>query len=349
MAIDWDKGYSSQWRVYEVLPQTWADGPEIFNVEMASVERSCDGEAPLLESGSISLVAPVGAGFEERYLRLVMVAEQGGARERVEVCTLLCSSASGEVNRGVDALRITGRSVLWPASVARVDVGSYAPSGADGADIAGELLRGTIAAPVEVEGSFQLASHVVYDIGATVLSVVWDILYAGGFGIRISGDGSVHIGPIPTKPALRLDRARARLLHEVMPHELDWSDVPNRYVAIEGSEVAEAVNNDRNSPTSIVRRGYRHDIVDTAPIRIGGETLTAYCERRLEERSVAYDGREWSREWWPDVFPGDLVRATIASVGVDGDFRVIKQSLTCSKGITVQEQARKEVYSWLRT
>lgn len=350
MAIDWSRGYSCRWHAYEVRPDTWADGVELTEVESASVERSCDGDAPLIESGDILLTAPVNAGWDERYVRLVMVAEQGGRQERVEVCTLLCSTASGEVNHGIDVLRVTGRSVLWPASVARVSVGSYAPAGADGVAIAARLLQNVLAAPVEAEGSFEISSHVVYSIGETVLSVVWNLLNAGGYGISISGDGIVHIRLVPTEPALLLDQVNMRLIQgdKALSHELDLSEIPNRYIAIEGSEVAEATNNDPESVVSIASRGYRYDEIDTSPVRVGGETLAAYCSRRLEEKSVAYDAREWSREWWPNVVPGDLVRASLTSVGVEGDFRVIKQSLTCGRGITVEERARRDVRLWQR-
>lgn len=351
MALDWSQGYSCQWHAYEVVPGTWADGAELNEVESASVERSYDGDAPLIESGEIRLRASIGSEWDERYLRLVMVAEQGGERERVEVCTFLCSTTSGEVNHGIDSLRITGRSVLWPASKSRVSLGSYAPAGSDGAALAARLLREVTAAPVVVDGSFELASHIVYDIGESVLSVVWKLLNAGGFGIRISGDGTILLRAIPTEATLQLDWAHARLMHgsQALPHEFDLSGIPNRYVAMDDTEVAEAVNDNPNSPVSVSRRGYRYDEIDTSPIRIGGETLSAYCARKLEEKSIVRDMREWSREWWPDVLPNDIVRASLSSVGVEGDFRVTKQSLTCGRGIKVDEQAGREVYLWSRT
>ena len=348
MAIDWSRGYSCQWRVYEVIPDTWADGTRVAGVESASVERSCDGDAPLLESGEIQLTVPIGTEWSERYLRLVMIAEQGGVRERVEVCTLLCSAASGETSKGVDSLRVTGRSVLYPASVACVSAGSYAPEGSDGAEFAARLLEEVLAAPVEVEGSFTLGSHIVYGAGETVLEIAWGLLGAGNFGIRVSGDGRVHIAPISTEPALLLTPDRLRLLHPTLSHELDWTDVPNRYVAIEGATVAEALNDDPNSPTSTVTRGYRHDVIDTSPVRVNGESLEGYCERMLEEQSVAYDVHDWTREWYPDVVPGDIIRVTLTSKGIEGDFRVLRQSLSCEHGLVVSEQARSEVYSWTR-
>lgn len=349
MAIDWSRGYTCKWRIYEVSPDTWADYAIIEGFESASVERSYEGDAPLIESGSFEISQPITDAWKERYIRLVMIAEQDGIRERVEVCTLLCTSASGKIDKKVDVLKITGRSVLYPASVASVDIGSFAPAGSNGVEQAATLLKEVIGAPIETSGSFKLSSHVIYDTGQSVLSAVWTLLDAGGFGIRITGNGVVRIAKIPSTPKLQLDQSTIRLLHTGLSHELDWSDVPNRYIAVEGRNVSIATNNNAKSPTSIVTRGYRHDIVDTSPVRVRGETLDAYSARKLEENSVAYDIRDWSREWWPDVIPGDIIRVSLQSYGIEGDFRILRQSLKCEHGITVDEQARKEVYAWRRT
>lgn len=349
MAIDWSAGYSSSWRAHEVIPGTWADGGEVAGIEPARIERTRDGDAPLLESGTLNATVPIGDDWRERYVRLSMVATQGGESERVDVATLLVSSASGDTDRGRDALGLTGRSVLWPASTGRLESGSYAPAGADGAAWVARLLRAHIAAPVVVTGSFRLASHVVLDLGCTPLEASWLVLRAGGFALSIAGDGTVTIGPDPTVPALSLDATNARLLHTRFPRDVDWSGVPNRYVAIDGDEIAVATNDDPNSPVSTVTRGYDHTKVDSNPVRIGGETLIAYANRRLEEESIAYDRRTYSREWWPNVVPGDLVRASMPTVGLEGDMRVHRQSLSCGAGIVVDEDSRMEVRLWTRT
>lgn len=351
MAIDWSRGYSCTWRLYEVSPDTWADGSLISGMISASIERSYekDSSDSLIESGSFTILSSTRTTWKEKYLRLVMIAEQDNVRQRVAVGTLLCSSASGKVDRGIDELEITGRSVLYPASVARVKIGSFAPAGSNGVAQAAALLRETISAPVTASGSFKLSSHIVYDTGQTVLSAVWTLLNAGGFGIRITGSGTVQIAKVSDTPKLELNESNIRLLHPELSHELDWSNVPNRYIAIEGKKTATATNNKQSSPTSTVTRGYRYDIVDSSPVRLSGETLSAYAKRKLEENSIAYDARSWTREWWPDVLPGDIIRVSLYPFGIEGDYRVLRQSLTCERGITIEEEAQKEVYAWRRT
>lgn len=353
MAIDWTRGYSCRWRVYEVKQDTWADGPMIAqadasaNSSFATVERSLEGDAPLIESGSLRIIQDIGETWNERYARIAMIADQNGELERSNIATLLFSTNTGDIAFSANTLRAVGYSVLYPASVARIDIGSYAPAGADGAALAGRLLRQVIKAPVVVEGSFILSSHVVYDIGESILSIVWKLLRAGKFTIRISGLGVVHIGPERDTPSLLLDQEHARILRETtVPHDMDTSDIPNHYVAIDGSEIGEAINDDIRSIVSVPYRGYRYDKIDTYPIRIGGETLTAYCRRKLEEESVAQNTYELTREWWPDVCVGDIIRTSLASLDMEGDFRIVKQTLTCHYGVTVEEQVRKDVHLW---
>lgn len=349
--IDWGSGYSSEWHVYRVDRTTWADAGEVGAVSSLRVERDGTGDAPSLERGSATVDIGIGESLEPGYYRFAMVARQGTASERVDVSTLLCEATSTDVDRGVAAVSVTGRSVLHPASVSHLVAGSYAPAGADGALWAASLLRDAVNAPVAVgEGaSFTLDQHVVLDPGSSVLQSAWLVLRAGGRVIQVSGRGEVSIVVPPTEPALTLDRASARLVHPGVTRELDLTEVPNRYVAVSGSEVAEAVNDDPSSPTSTVSRGWTSDMVDRSPVRVGGETLAAYAARRLEEESTVPDERSYEREWWPDVLPFSMVRGTMPSVGIDGDMRVTRQSLACGRGIVVEEQASREVRSWRRS
>jgi len=348
MAIDWTRGYTAHWRLYEVNQSTWTDGARLDGVVSASVERDCTGDAPELESASIELDTPVTGDFSERVLRLVMVAEQNGETERADICTMRFGATSGTIERGVHTRTLRGRSVLHTAAVAEtwLDYGAYVPSGADGAAEVGKMLSDTITAPVEVIGSFVLQESYVFDRSEHVLESAWAILKAGGYHIRIDGRGRVFVEREPTKPAYTLNQDTMRLLMPSVQPELDWSDVPNRYTAIEGDSVYTITNDDAASVTSTVRRGYVVPVTDTSPIRIDGESLDAYASRKLAELSVASDKRRIEREYEPDIHINALVRATIAQVGMEGDYRSKRQSLKCGAGIVVTEQLEREVRSW---
>jgi len=280
------------------------------------------------------------------YYRLVLIAEQDGTWERQDVATLLYERTSGTADHGVRTLTLAGRSVLWPASVRVMPLTAYAPAGADGAQYVGRLLAACIHAPVEVAGGFTLAANVVHEPGTTVLQAAWDVLRAGNHTMIVDGSGRVSIVPVASSPSLVLDAAGAALVRPGIKYTLDYSDVPNRYIAIDDFGSAIAVNDSPSSPTSTVARGCYVDEYDDSPVRVGGETLDAYARRRLSELSVVRMERTYRRKWWPEVYPLDVVRASLASVRLDGDLRIEPQSLQCGAGITVTERAVKEVSTW---
>ena len=344
--MDWSRGYACSVVAYEVNVGTWADGPEIGGVESATIDREEGPDAPLIESGSISLTLPAGTNFGERYVRLAVVAEQGDSKERVDVCTLLCSASRGTIDRGADSVELDGRSVLYPASVTVLGRGTYLPKGTDGMQWCAEKLEEVLNCPGVAGGSFHLADHFVFDFGTTVLDAVWQVLSSANRVIQVRGDGTVAMLMKPSAPALTLDAAHARLLSPGVEHELDWSEVPNQYIVVDDKQTVTVTNNERNSPTSKRTRGYLNTVVDTSPTLVDGESVEAYARRKLEELSTVKDSRTYTREWWPSVWCSSVVEGSIPSVGLDGTLRVGSQSIELGHGITVTETAYAEVKAW---
>lgn len=340
--IDWMRGYTvASWKLYRVNPDTWADSSEVGGMVSATVSRTEDGEQ---DRGSISLTS--GGSFSQGWHRIAMIAKQDGDVERVDVATLWLDSTGGELDHGTSLVTVNGSSVLHPCASETLETGSYAPRGVDGAEFAADMVRSSTPAPVVVEGSFTLDEHVVFDEGATALDAVRLVLDAGNFIMQADGRGVVTIRPRPSVPTLVLDASSARLVQPGVSYTLDYSEVPNRYIVEEGGATARAVNDDPDSPTSTVTRGWVKDFRDTSPVRVNGETLAAYAARRLMEESTVHDSRSYTREYWPDVHPGSVVRGTVATVGEDGLFRVESQQVNCGMGITIEESSYMEVTLW---
>lgn len=333
--MDWTKSYASEWRVFRVNRDTWADDEKITGVDSIEVLKTGDGDE--MESGSMEITG----NLKSDYYRVVLTAEQGGEVARVDVATLLFVAKGGEYNFGVDTTDVDGFSVLHPASTTSVLIGEYAPAGSNGAQYAADLLASAINAPIEVEGSFVLNEHVVHELGSSILSAVWAVLNAGDFVIQIDGRGVVHIRPKPTEPSLIIDNATSGLLMNGIGFTADDSDIPNRYIVIDGMNITVAENND---PTSIVSsnvRGYYVDVIDTSPTPVNGETYSEYAERMLKKESILNEEKEYTREFAPDVYPYSIIRATLN--GLDGDMRVNSQSISCGNGITVDEKVSREI------
>lgn len=342
--MDWHRSYASTWRVYRVNPDTWADGDRVEGIDSITVTKDGTGDAPLMESGSVSAT---NAEIERGYYRIVMVAQQDGDTARVDVATLELVRNGGSVDYGVPSDKITARSVLYPASVYELSPSQYAPQGSDGAQYAACLLRLNCVAPVVVDGDgFALASHFVPEDGESALDVAWAACRAGNYVIRVLGDGTIHVMPQPTEPVLTLDGASATMLMPSVDYGDTYDGIPNRYRVTEGTNRVVVVNDDLSSPTSRQNVGYWIDKSEGNPTRIGGETLDAYARRRLMELSTVRRERTYKRKWWPDAYPFDLVHGSLASVRLDGDLRIERQSLSCGAGITVTERAVMEVVTW---
>lgn len=333
--MDWTKSYTSEWRVFRVNRDTWADDEKINNVDSIEVLKTDDGDE--IESGSMEITG----NLESDYYRVVLTAEQGGEVARVDVATLLFVAKGGEYNFGVDATDVDGFSVLHPASTTSVLIGEYAPAGANGAQYAADLLATAINAPIEVEGSFVLNEHVVHELGSSILSAVWAVLNAGDFVIQIDGRGVVHIRQKPTEPSLVIDNATSGLLMSGIGLTADDSEIPNRYIVIDGMNITIAENNDPSSIVSSNVRGYYVDVIDTSPTPVNGETYSEYAERMLKKESILNEEKEYTREFAPNVYPYSIIRATLN--GLDGDMRVNSQSINCGNGITVDEKVSREI------
>lgn len=331
-------GYTSEWRVYRVNAQTWADADEIRGFKSASVSRE-DGN--LVESGSIEI--DTSDEIDECYVRLAMVASVDGTHDRIDVATLLCTTTGG--NWDGATVTLNGRSVLYPASRALYDDGAWCSSSVDAVQWAARELEKVVQAPVTYQGGFELSEPLVFDLGASVLGSVRQVLDSGGYMIATDGRGVISLVPKPTEPIVTIDSSNARLLMPGGVSSKDYANVPNRYTARMGKSVARAVNDSVDSPVSTVSRGYRVDFLDTSPTPTGGETLRGYAERKLEELSTVPIEQTYTREWVEGVNPGYLVRL---SIGDMGDYRVMSQSYECGAGITVTEKVRKEVRLWTR-
>ena len=337
---DWLGTYSSGWDVCTVNQETWSTSERVDGIMSVSGTRDLTGGNQLLETGTMRYDAE--APFEWAWCRILMRAEQESA-ERVPVATMLFEKGNEHYSHRSMTGELRGRSVLQPAADRKLWRGAFAKAGVDGAAYAARLLRDCTPAPVVVEGSFTLVDDLTFNDGASYLSAVWQLVNAAGWCIQIDGMGTIYIREMPSSPALELDRAHAGLLIPGVDRTLDLTGVPNRYIAIRNGTTAIAENDDPNRPASYTRRGRWVEYVDKNPVRIDGETLQGYAERKLLEASTVVREYDYSREWWPDVFPYSLVRGTLPEHGIQGSLRVMRQNLACGMGLKVQEHSGQEV------
>lgn len=330
-SIDWSGTYSRSWRVMEVDPATWADSGELAGVTAASC--SADSSGRLVVTGSVTLETEPAWDAAERWCRVELLADQSGVAERHALCTLLLAPSPSTVRRGRATWQLEGRSPLQPAEDERIPAGTTCPKGTDGAAWAASQLS-VCPCPVEVEGSFAVADHVVFAAGTTRLEAAMTVLDAAGWCAQIAGDGTVTLRPVPTEPVATLGPG---LLGTEVTADDGRADVPNRYFAVKDDVTATATDEDPTRPTSHASRGRWVDEWDTSPELRPGEGLQAYAERRLAELTGAAGTRTYKRAWVPGVAAMDVVRWALPEARLSGDYRVTKQDVTLGRGCSVTE------------
>ena len=334
---DWLGSYGTEWSVFKVNDGTWADERQLSGVVSVSISRDCTDDVPLLETGSMEVDAEF---FEDGWYRIYMMAEQG-AKEKIAMATLLFERSSARFEKGSRTISVQGRSVLQPAADVKMAWDSYVASGADGASHAGGYISSCSPAPVIVEGSFTLVDDVVFDLGSSYLEAAWMLLKAGGWCMQIEGNGTVRVRPLPTEPKIDLDTAHAGLLIPGVDDNYSVVDIPNRYYVVDDGSTAVAENLD--GAAGFKARGRWVDEVDESPVLVNGESLEMYAARKLSEACTITRKYSYEREFWPEVTVYDVVRASLLGNGIEGDLRVLAQSLDCGIGVKISETAGMEV------
>lgn len=343
---DFSKSFAYTLQVYEVDKNTWADKRLVGKFNRASVSKTA---GRMVESANMTMDRSLGESFTEGYYRIAAKVTQQGSTERHDIATLYCTSVSGMVDYGIDELTINGLSVLYPANGCVMDFGSYAPQGSDGAAFAKSILSEVLHAPIEVHGSFQIADNHVFDLGAKRLDCVWDVLEAAGWCIQIDERGVVHILELPTEPINQTMSFDNATIANGIPYGLDWSQVPNRYIAFDGVNLGVWVNDDPKSVVSTTRRGFVMDYdggIDTNPVLVGGETLDMYCRRMLKSLSTVTHEITKEREYSDGIYPYSVVKMAVQPTGDIMNMRVTSREIRCDDDLTVTETYAGEVSLW---
>lgn len=320
-----------RYRLQAIDASTWLPASEVAGVESISfrADANHDGGSPLMQSCMLDVAGRI----DEGYYR---ISELDGA-QATPIATMLLIPDSSDYACGSWSSSLSGRSVLEQASKTYFAPGAYVPQGTDCIAWAAKLLADTIPAPVTFDGSFNLAEHVVFDLGASHLDGIWQVLGIAGFTMTIAADGTVCMRQRPNEPALVINTANRGLIGCEISMGLPIADAPNVVrVYVDGVEFI-ARNDDAASPTSTVSRGRVIEHIEEDPILKDGESPTRYAMRRLSELSEVYETYDVARRHIEGVAANSLIRVNLPEQGIEGDFTVMSQSIECTGGIDVSE------------
>ena len=176
----------------------------------------------MLESATVSITESIG----EEWIRIYLLAHQGGSFSRVPLFTGLTSSPE----RKLDGNRVTWDaacySVLKPASDVLLERGFYAPAGSN-AELVRKLLS-VSPCPVEIDGiSPTLLTSIVAEDGETNLSMATKIINAMGWRIRIAGDGRITLCGMGQESLAAFGNNNDDSIELDITDTYDWYSCPN--------------------------------------------------------------------------------------------------------------------------
>lgn len=322
--MNWLEGYTSQFYMTIVDPNTWRD-VDTISVPAGTVTKTADG---LMESADITMTQNLGG---ERIVRVYVVARQSDDGERAPIFTGLMQTPNTEWDGTRRELKGVCYSVLKPASDILLPRGWYAAKNAVAAEVAADLLD--VLAPVEVEGeSPKLIEYIVAESNETRLTMARKILDAIGWRIRINGNGNIKICPAAEETSERFDSLGNDIVELKVTDEQDLYSCPNVFRAVSGDTYAEARDEER-----IEARGREVWAQEENVTPNDGESLREYAQRRLREMQSVERKVKYSRRFLPDIVPGDMVELHLPAQDVAGIFRIERQQITLGYNATVDE------------
>lgn len=334
--MEWSSGFSALYELTKVDPVSFKDAGSL-DFTAGTIDRTNTG---LMESAELTMTENPG----ECWVRVYLKAKQESNGERIALFTGLTSAPERRLDGTRESFNVECYSVLQPAADVLVDIGYYAPAGADAAQLVAGLLD-VGPAPVVVEGeSPSLTEAIVAEDDMSRLDVAWLILDAIGWRLRIDGDGTVRICAAASEAAAVFDALENDIIELPITDSQDWFSVPNCIRVTSGSSYAEFKDDDPDSSVSTAARrtsrGGTGEIWMTKKASALGdnESLSEYSLRMLREAQAPARSLSYARRYRPDVLATDLVTLHLPGIGIDGTFRVESQKVELKYGCRTSEE-----------
>lgn len=328
--MDWNKGFSAVYYASVVDRATWRDIDK-FEITDGSITKS---DSSLIESAEISTRYQIDG---EKWIRVYMDTRQDGAAGHVALFTGLAVPPQKDISGNITSYSLECYSVLKPAEDVLLDRGYYVAQPANSGVVIRELLKVTPAPVVVTDNAPALRTTIIAEQGETHLSMVYRVLKAIGWRIRIDGDGTINICPNARKATVTYDALDNDAVEPQITMTHDWFSCPNVFRAIADDLMAIARDDRPDSALSTVIRGREVWMEETGCTLSYDEGIAGYAARRLrEEQSKAYDV-SYSRRFHPDLTISDLVALHYPKQGLDKEYKITEQRITLGSGCRTEE------------
>ena len=330
--MQWNKGFVSSIYASYIDTDTWKD-TQRFEVENGSVALS-DSEL----RASADFESDKYLENTEKWIRIWLDASQDSNVEHIALFTGLATSPTVSINGNVKSQKVSCYSVLKPVQDVLLPRGWYVLAGTNGLTAIKNLLNVT-PAPVNDAGTAPLLqSNIVAEGNENRLTMINKILDAIGWVMRVLGDGTIDLRPMPTDISTTFEPIENDIVQPSLSITNDWFDCPNVYRAVM-DDVSATARDTSDGALSIEARGREVWIEQDGVGLSDNETLAQYAKRKLKEAQRIETTVSYTRRFDPDLHIGDVIQMRYEQVS--GTYRIVSQKFNLGLGQAVDEEVVK--------
>lgn len=342
---DWSASMRQTYEHFVVDPATWMDKKIIKTVKSATISR--DAEAETLGSATIDVTESLG----ESYIRSYLITNQNEIDEKHPLGTVLVQTPSISFDGKIRTVSMDAYTPLLELKEKIPPIGYFTPKGENIMNAAYNIVADNVRAPVvKPDCSDVLEYNFVANSDDTWLTYVSDLIANAKYRLDLDEMGRILFVPkqdtASLQPVWTYTDDNSSILHTDISLDHDLYGVPNVVEVIysNGGDhfISKVVNDDPNSPTSVINRGREIPHRVTDPELYGTATqnqIDEYAKNLLKELSNVEYTITYTHAYCP-VRIGDCVRLNQSSFGLtDVKARVINQSIRCEPGCPVSETA----------
>lgn len=351
--VDWLSSMQQSYEFYTVDPASWKDIKLIDTVKKCIIKR--DSKAETLGSATLDATESLG----ECYIRVYLITNQNGVKEKHPLGTVLVQTPSSNYNGTTKNISMDAYTPLIELKENNPPIG-YSIEKKNNElimDVAARLTEEHLRAPViGAKCDQKFLSDFVADTDDTWLSFIKDMIAPAKYELDIDEMGRVLYKPKKDIDALQpiwtFKDDNSSILYPEISMNHDLYGIPNVVEVIYSSDrqnndsqyryYSRVVNDDPNSPISTINRGREivHRVTDPGFAGIPKkDQVDEYAEALLKELSSIEYTITYTHGYCP-VRIGDCVLLNYSRAGIkDVKAKVISQSISCTPGCPVTETA----------
>lgn len=347
--IDWTKSMQQTYEYYVVDPLTWKDSYPLTNIESSTINR--DSSNVTLGSATIDCTETL----NECYVRIYLVVNQlqNGimVNDKIALGTFLVQTPAVGFDGKKKKISLDAYTPLIELKETPPAIGYSLLEGTAIMDTAYTICRENMRAPVAIPSDTEkLHSSFVSNLDDNWLTFVADLISNAKYQFSLDGMGAVTFDKVldigSLRPVWTYDDGNSSILYPEIDDSRDLYNVPNVVEVIYSTGtrymISRIVNNDPNSPVSVVSRGREKIHRVNNPSLSFNPTqayLDNYATQLLRDMSCLEHTITYTHGYCP-VRIGDGVLLNYERAGLKNiKAKVISQSIKCTTGCSVEETA----------